>query len=732
MSRATVRVLMVCMLGWGAWLAASEAEGKPSGGQASRLKIQRDASQVSVKDSSRQVPYLSRLSATADDPLFATYAAPMRRSNYLVDEGYRFRFDEPGRTLRFATDHAGDWGLAFRWGDRVRYRLGAMAQQPTVTMSYSDLVRYRFRPFSGIDVRAFFQVYSSRYAIHRLVVTNKRAETVRLGVASFVRRPEGWADVAAGHPANGIAFQHRHPPDRWTQRKDQVPHITDRQNVLRMSASAEAEAFPDSTAFRAALRGAPPPAAGDTARIVALQKQMALAPGATDTLYVVRGVAGAHADAGPFYAKSQSLLGINMKQAVRHNEQLYRSVPRLSFDNADRRLAYWGAFNLMRQCMMPPEAKARHNYFVFSREPTWGWGHGGQVFHESLAMLAYAFLDPSSALDSQRLYMERQWINGYIPYRIGPYLGEINFLRGSATSSAPWFSYENWQLYKVTGNRRFLKQAYDAGRRFFRWWENHRDQDGDGLAEWGGHAVLESVRDANVVVWDKVGWPSNFEAPELNAMLVKEAESLAHMAKVLGDSTGYRRWQQEAERRTEKVRSTFWDEETGFFYYVDRKDHDFTYEAPGDLRRQEIVGFIPLWAGIASANQADQLVSTLTDTTKFWRPYGVPSLAADDAFYDPQGYWNGPVWVQWQYLIMRGLLDYGRLEVARQLTDKVLANIVHQLKATHTFWEFYSPETHWGGYHQTYIWTGIIARMLIDLRRASQAAANGNDGGLQQ
>ena len=35
----------------------------------------------------------------------------------------------------------------------------------------------------------------------------------------------------------------------------------------------------------------------------------------------------------------------------------------------------------------------------------------------------------------------------------------------------------------------------------------NRDSDHDGLCEWGGHAVLESVRDGYVAAWDQVGWP---------------------------------------------------------------------------------------------------------------------------------------------------------------------------------------------------------------------------------
>jgi len=62
----------------------------------------------------------------------------------------------------------------------------------------------------------------------------------------------------------------------------------------------------------------------------------------------------------------------------------------------------------LRQCMMPPEGKCTDNYYVFSREPKWGWGYGGQVFHESLSMLAYAYMDPTGAMNSQRVYFERQ------------------------------------------------------------------------------------------------------------------------------------------------------------------------------------------------------------------------------------------------------------------------------------------------------------------------------------
>ncbi|MEJ2536807.1 MAG: trehalase family glycosidase, partial [Calditrichia bacterium] len=113
--------------------------------------------------------------------------------------------------------------------------------------------------------------------------------------------------------------------------------------------------------------------------------------------------------------------------------------------------------------------------------------------------------------------------------------------------------------------------------------------------------------------------------------------------------------------------------------------------------------------------QAKSLIEKLTDPEKFWRQYGVPSLSADDSYYNPKGYWNGPVWVEWDMLIVHGLKQYGYDELAKELTMRVARNMIEQLKKDHQLWEFYSPDDQWAGYHRQYIWAGTINRMLIDV-----------------
>jgi hypothetical protein len=444
---------------------------------------------------------------------------------------------------------------------------------------------------------------------------------------------------------------------------------------------------------------------------------MTLAPGESKSFRVVRAVRRPDADPDTLYAQARALLVADLDAYQAANEKLYAAIPPLPDADPDVQMLYWSAYSLMRQVMLPPEGRCSFNYYVFSREPQWGWGHGGQVFHESLTMLAYALMDPVSAMNSQRVYRERQWEDGYILYRSGPYLDESILHEGQYTTSAPWYAWQNWEVYRLTKDRTFLEEMYASSTKLYNFYVSRRDQDGDGLCEWGGHAVLESVRDARVAVWDEVGWPSNFEGLDLNAMLVSEEKALAAMARELGKTGEANSWEARAKERTGLINKTMWDRPTGFYYNVDRSDNDFSFKAPGDLKRREIIGFLPLWAGVADSTQAAALVRTLVDSSMFWRPYGVPSLSASDSYYNPKGYWNGPVWVEWDYLIQRGLQQYGYHAEAKALVRRVAAGMIAQLKKDHNFWEFYSPDEPWAGYHKTYIWAGLIARMLADVRQ---------------
>ncbi|HVD77522.1 MAG TPA: hypothetical protein VNH43_07905, partial [Vicinamibacteria bacterium] len=154
--------------------------------------------------------------AAAADPIFTTYAAPLHRSEYLVDEGYHLRFYAPKEPLALTTDTAGDWGLSFRIGEQVAHAIGDYAVPPRVESSLSSLARFSFQPVAGLDAQATFAVWSSRAAVLELAVANASDRPIRGFVIVWYRRPAG----AGGRfdPARrGLAFTHTEPPDKLSE-----------------------------------------------------------------------------------------------------------------------------------------------------------------------------------------------------------------------------------------------------------------------------------------------------------------------------------------------------------------------------------------------------------------------------------------------------------------------------------------------------------------------------------
>ena len=115
---------------------------------------------------------LSHLNADPSDPLYTTYAAPLARSEYFVDEGYHLNYYSPELGVTWSTQKAGDMALAWRLGKMAVAATRDFYQHPVVHRSYTDLAEVEYWPFTTIQVRETFDVYSSRMAIWEVEVTN--------------------------------------------------------------------------------------------------------------------------------------------------------------------------------------------------------------------------------------------------------------------------------------------------------------------------------------------------------------------------------------------------------------------------------------------------------------------------------------------------------------------------------------------------------------------------------
>jgi hypothetical protein len=666
---------------------------------------------------------LSNLNAGPNAPLYTTYAAPPPRSEYFVDEAYHLNYYTPAEGVKYTTDTAGEFALAWRLGKITVIATKDFYRQPVVRRSYTDIVEVEYWPFPSVQVRETFVVYSSRFALLDIEVTSHASRPQDVTAIAYYRHSAGVADVAL-RDARIVTFGHTVDPRTWSE-SDHPQFEKTLRDIFLLSVAADTwGGYRGDEVLREIARSET--LHGDVAgalRGFALAKKLAIEPNKSAKLRIVRGAQPGSQPLEKFVAQARALFAQPLAPLIADSEAQYKNIPRLKLPDKDWELAYWSAFNLVRQQMMPPEGDARFNYYLFSREPTWSWGHDGQVFHESLVMLAYALMDGASAQDSQRLFITRQSPSGYIAYRIGPYVLRTFPHDGEETSSAPFFAWTNWEIFRLTRDTKFLEEAYRASAAYAEYMLRTRDKDGDGLLVWGGHAVLECVRDGFGVIWQLFGHtpesPKKVKSLDLSTMMVSEMRSLSRMAEALGKRDAAAAWSQRAARMADLIRTKMWDAEDGFFYNLARDSGAFATRDGVSLKRREIIGFLPMWAGVAAKEQAARLVAHLTNPESFWRRFGVPTLAADDPYYNPDVkrccQWNGAVWLLWDYLVFRGLLDYGYRNEAEQLARRVMDGVIVQLRANHRFWESYSPDNTQLNSPKNYLWDAIIARMLYDL-----------------
>ncbi len=206
----------------------------------------------------------------------------------------------------------------------------------------------------------------------------------------------------------------------------------------------------------------------------------------------------------------------------------------------------------------------------------------------------------------------------------------------------------------------------------------------DGLFRWFNG--LESGVDNNAAVSDD---PADVtEGVDLQCYLYREYAAMALLAKELGNSADERMYRQKARALADLVRTEMWSAPDNTFFNIDSRTGKF-------IRIQTWTNFVPLWAGIATKDQADKMIHAhLLNSREFWSPHGVRTIAATEPLYNPRsGYWRGPVWVISDYLLMHGLENYGDKSEAIELARKTVGLLVNDLRKTGGMNENYNPET---------------------------------------
>jgi hypothetical protein len=341
-----------------------------------------------------------------------------------------------------------------------------------------------------------------------------------------------------------------------------------------------------------------------------------------------------------------------------------------------------------------------------------------EVFYDTIA-LSHVGAGCTLALNTLRVYLGSAQKDGHIPrHWIGPVSGAQEYAYDSLEReehAQPFLCQTALLISRAQGSASWLSTAeWTVLKQYLERWSTAWDQDHNGLSEWASapHAMADTQ-------FDRVGvWRSHFcEGVDLNCYLYLEflaGQALAQALHLAGDAARFAR---EAERKKHLIQEAFWDDEDGYFY-----DRDIRTGEPIKVKAAE--GFLPLWAGLASPEQAERLVDEhLTNPDEFWTPYPVPSYARSEPHYTqfhrpapdsdplwdlPPGHcnWRGGLWPHLNYMIAHGLAKYGFQKEAEHVAERSF-----ELAASDPLLhEWYDAETGEGqGGHP--FWAGIQALM---------------------
>lgn len=240
-------------------------------------------------------------------------------------------------------------------------------------------------------------------------------------------------------------------------------------------------------------------------------------------------------------------------------------------------------------------------------------------------------------------------------------------------------------VYERLRDKAFLRMAYEGAGTCLRWYQENRKLPG-GLfwfADCVGDRQWESGYD-DCPRWDGLeGSVKPLACADLCGQMGLYYESMAAIADLLHSAEEAACWRGQYERLAGLVRSTLWHDDDGLFY-------DRDTETGRWVRVKTVACFWPMVAGQATPAQVDRLVEHLANREEFLADVPVPSVALDDPTFS-YDMWRGPTWLSQTYWVMRGLLRYGRRELAGRIGTAALAGAAASLERNGAILEFLHP-----------------------------------------
>ena len=156
---------------------------------------------------------------------------------------------------------------------------------------------------------------------------------------------------------------------------------------------------------------------------------------------------------------------------------------------------------------------------------------------------------------------------------------------------------------------------------------------------------------------------------DINAYLCQEKQILSQFAEKLGQTALAEEFSLQAKSLIKMVSRSFFTIMSPVF--------SMTLATPSDKNAYLLTqrgrgpeGWIPLFAGLATAEQAESVRNTVMKEAEFNSSVPLGSAALSNPAYQPDTYWRGRVWLDQLYFGLVALRNYGYDDDARSAGGK--------------------------------------------------------------
>lgn len=310
-------------------------------------------------------------------------------------------------------------------------------------------------------------------------------------------------------------------------------------------------------------------------------------------------------------------------------------------------------------------------------------------------------------------FISFQLEDGYIPMMVGgkagegmgSYLLEKHRDGEILNMHKPFLCQQTAIISGYTGSFEWIEEYIGNLERYFKCYKRHYYNENCGLYVWADDVMIGMDND-----------PATFGRPRfstanvyLNAFMVGEMKA---MAKILSANSQPERaayYLAEAATLSQAIQEQCWDSRDRFFYSVDvdikTRGYDWFHKGLGvfwktlPIKIRTWIGFIPMFTGVATKAQARDIVRLhIEDATTFCSDYGIRALAKDEKMYNLEATnnpsnWLGAIWLVVNYVVFRGLLNYGYKQEAEEICNKTLRLLGEDIAKSGELHEYYNPES---------------------------------------